>query len=231
MKQSVTLKGSGEGYVLQLDDHAAFESILEELDVLLLHLKNKPKDAENVDESELAVTVQSGNRLLSEEEKKKITEKIEQNPIFSVKRFIADVVHIEDALNWHELNQMKIEMSNVRSGQIISAPGHVLVLGDIHPGGIVRAGRSIFVLGQLKGLAQAGCEGDDQSVVVANFNYNAQIRIGENVHIIEKNEEADPDQVGLRAAYMNDLHILEFTSLQTLRKLRSTLGHVIGRLE
>ena len=231
MKQSVTLKGSGDGYLLQLNDHAAYSNIIEELETLLIHLNDKKHTENDSEENNLLVTVQTGNRLLSDAEKDLIKERIEEKDYLKVKKFESNVIDIQNAFSWHEKNQTKVEMINVRSGQIISSPGHVLVLGDIHPGGIVRAGRSIFVLGQLRGLAQAGCNGDDQSVVVANFNYNAQIRIAENVHIIEKNEDETSEETGLRVAYMNDLHILEFTSMDTLRKLRPTLGNVIGRLE
>lgn len=234
MKQSVTLRGTKEGYHLLLDDRAAFENILDDLEILLTNLKNK-KTAAGESEEILEIIISTGSRRLNEKEKTIITEKIESKQLFEIKKFESDVVEISQALGWHERNQTKIETKNVRSGQTLSVAGNLLLLGDIHQGGIVKAGGSIIVLGQLKGLAQAGAEGDDRSIVVANFQYNSQIRIGENVHIIEKNDPADsPEEEKnnpLKVAYMNDLHILEFTELKNIGKLRPELGNVVGRLE
>lgn len=235
VKQNVTLKGSGDGYLLHLNDHAAYADIIEELDSLLIQLNEKKQTKENSEANRLMVTVQSGNRYLTESEKDEIKNKVEEKEYLKVKKFDAHVTETKKALEWHNQNQTTVEMLNVRNGQIISSPGHILVLGDIHPGGIVRAGRSVFVLGQLRGLAQAGCGGDDQSVIVANFNHNAQIRIAENVHIIDNKKvestDVQKEDVSLQVAYMNDLHILEFTSLDKLQKLRPTLGNIIGRLD
>ena len=228
MKQSVTLKGTQDGYNIQIDDHASFERIMEELHVLLEPFDQKVTEQE--EKHELPVTVKTGNRYLTTEQRNRIIGEIEKNPIFVVQKVESFVVPVENALEWHEKNQMKIEVNNVRSGQILSFQGSVLILGDIHPGGIVRAGGSVFILGSLRGLAQAGANGNDQAVVVADFQYNAQLRIGENVHIIEKDQD-DEHEHGLKAAYMNDLHIMEFTSLDQVKKLRPALGNVIGRLE
>lgn len=232
MKQSVTLKGSQDGYVISLDDQASFDRILEELKVLLAPLKREAVEPGNEETkpNDLYVTVKTGNRYLNEEQRELISNEIQQNPVFIMKKIESLVVPVEHAEQWHELNQTKIEVQNVRSGQILTVPGSVLIFGDIHPGGIVKAGGNIIILGSLKGLAQAGCNGNDQAVVVADFQYNAQIRIGENVHIIEKETE-EPVYEELKAAYMNDLHILEFCSLGELKKLRPAMGNVIGRLE
>src|SRR5699024_1758137 len=107
MKQSVTLKGSKDGYLLQLDDRAAYSTITEELHVLLANLRNEQVNPESEEESELQVTVQTGSRLLSSEEKETLVQEIEKVHLFKVKKFEANVIQIEDALKWHELNQTR----------------------------------------------------------------------------------------------------------------------------
>src|SRR5690625_3859399 len=138
MKQSVTLRGTKEGYHLLLDDRAAFENILDDLEILLTNLKNK-KTAAGESEEILEIIILTGSRRLNEKEKTIITEKIESKQLFEIKKFESDVVEISQALEWHERNQTKIETKNVRSGQTLSVAGNLLLLGDIHQGGIVKA--------------------------------------------------------------------------------------------
>lgn len=65
---------------------------------------------------------------------------------------------------------------SVRSGQRVEGEGDVVVLGDVHRGGEVLAGRSIFVWGSLDGMAHAGLSGD--GVVAALRVRGGQVRIG-----------------------------------------------------
>lgn len=233
MKQSASLRGTKDGYYLQLDDRASFDVIFQEIQLLFERLKNEKKKSEDSNESEVFITVQSASRYLSEHEREKIATEVERESNFKIKRFEADVVELEHAFEWHERNQTIIETKNIRSGQNIEVSGNILLVGDVHQGGVLKAAGSVIVLGQLKGLVQAGFGGDDKAVVIANFQYNAQIRIGDNVHIIEPKEKTETQNVNnnLQVAYMNDLHILEFTSLNELKKLRPELGKIVGRLE
>ena len=44
----------------------------------------------------------------------------------------------------------------------IKVPGDLLLIGDVNPGGTVMAGGNIFIMGSLKGIAHAGCYGNDK---------------------------------------------------------------------
>lgn len=55
----------------------------------------------------------------------------------------------------------------LRSGQTIKHPGHVIVIGDVNPGGQILAGGDIIIWGRLQGSAHAGAFGDLNAVVCA----------------------------------------------------------------
>ena len=56
---------------------------------------------------------------------------------------------------------------SLRSGQRISYMGHVVVLGDVHPGAEVLSGGNILVMGSCRGNVHAGAEGNTSAKVIA----------------------------------------------------------------
>ncbi|MBC7346245.1 MAG: septum site-determining protein MinC [Clostridia bacterium] len=81
----------------------------------------------------------------------------------------------------------------LRSGQAISYPGHVVVMGDVNPGAEVKAGGNIMVLGCLRGTAHAGAWGDEKAVVVAFRLRPTQLRIA---HLISRSPDAAVEEPG-----------------------------------
>lgn len=57
--------------------------------------------------------------------------------------------------------------ATLRSGQELERPGHIVVLGDVNPGGRVIAGGDVIVAGKVRGEVFAGCGGNRHSRVVA----------------------------------------------------------------
>jgi septum site-determining protein MinC len=80
----------------------------------------------------------------------------------------------------------------VRSGQRIQSEGDVVVIGDVNPGAELVAGGSIAVMGTLRGMAQAGCFGDEQAVVAANQLMPTQLRIAKKIAIPPEGEHYAP---------------------------------------
>lgn len=69
----------------------------------------------------------------------------------------------------------------VRSGQVLYHEGNIVIIGDVNPGAEIVAGGNIVVMGYMRGLAHAGCKGDEQAVVTA-FRLNpTQIRIANHI--------------------------------------------------
>ncbi|MFS7400508.1 septum site-determining protein MinC [Carnobacterium maltaromaticum] len=229
MKQSVTLKGTKDGFVLTLDESVAFETVLSDLDQLLEKLHSENKEQKEVQKG-ISLEVKTGIRLFSEDEKAKITEKISSKSQFQLKKISAEVLTYQQATEWHESNSLQMEIQTIRSGQVLQAPGDILLIGKIHPGGTIRASGSIFILGELLGLAHAGFDGDNEAIVVADFQTDAQIRIAESVQIIENKAKNQAGTDEKQFAYINDLHILDFEGLDKLRTIRPKMGKVTGGL-
>jgi septum site-determining protein MinC len=69
----------------------------------------------------------------------------------------------------------------LRSGGRLHHPGHVVVIGDVNPGAEIIAGGDIVVWGRLRGVAQAGVEGDEEAVVCALDLAPTQLRIAHHI--------------------------------------------------
>ncbi|MCG8473114.1 MAG: hypothetical protein MI742_14835 [Desulfobacterales bacterium] len=72
----------------------------------------------------------------------------------------------------------RVLTGRVRSGQRIMAERHLLILGDVNPGGEVVAGGDIYVMGSLRGMARAGSPSDKSSIVMALDFRPMQLEIG-----------------------------------------------------
>jgi septum site-determining protein MinC len=84
--------------------------------------------------------------------------------------------------NEHELwSEAAIVRRTVRSGQSIRYPGHVVVYGDVNPGGEIVAGGDVIVWGKLHGTVHAGATGDDRAIVGALQLAAIQLRIGKYI--------------------------------------------------
>lgn len=67
----------------------------------------------------------------------------------------------------------------VRSGQSVRHMGHVVIIGDVNPGGEVVAGGDVVVWGRLRGLVHAGATGDPDAWVCALHLAPTQLRIAD----------------------------------------------------
>ncbi len=84
--------------------------------------------------------------------------------------------------NEHELwTEAAMVRRTIRSGQRIRYPGHVVVYGDVNPGGEIIAAGDVIVWGKLHGLVHAGATGDDRAIVGALQLAAMQLRIGNHI--------------------------------------------------
>ena len=77
--------------------------------------------------------------------------------------------------------QLTLHRGTVRSGDHIEAAGSLLVLGDVNPGARVSAGGHVLVWGRLRGVAHAGCRGDQGARIVAMGLQPLQLRIADAI--------------------------------------------------
>lgn len=223
MKNAVSLKGTRDGYQLIIHSAASLQDVYDNLRSLTDQLK---KDSHAGREIEFHV--KTGKRELTDDEKNEISDIVEDD-FFRISSFEAEVMSLDKFLEWHNKVSPSLEVRTVRSGQVVESEGDMLLIGVVHPGGRVRATGSIFIIGELNGIAHAGIDGNENAVVVANFRYNAQVRIGDNVHVIEKkNKFKDEDSDTVEFVYVNDLHIIEVSSLDKLKDIRPEMGKQAG---
>lgn len=226
MNRSVMLKGVKDGFTLTLDESASFESILNDTEALLEHLK-MPKQEESGDRKDILLEVHSGNRLLNDNQKEWLSDLVHKKSSLKIGEFIANVLTYEESAAWQKEVGLQMKIQTIRSGQAVTASGDILLIGKVHPGGMIRASGNIFIIGELHGVAHAGFEGDTKAVIVADFQSKAQIRIADSVEIID--EKTGPEAQSEAAfAYINDLHILSFESLDQLKKVRPTIDIMSG---
>lgn len=69
----------------------------------------------------------------------------------------------------------------LRSGQSIVYEGNIVVVGDVNPGAVLKAKGHIIVLGTLRGVAQAGTDGNGERIVAAYNLIPTQLRIGDTI--------------------------------------------------
>ncbi|NJR73177.1 MAG: septum site-determining protein MinC [Scytonema sp. CRU_2_7] len=87
----------------------------------------------------------------------------------------------------------------LRSGEEIRHPGHVILLGDLNPGGILIADGDILVWGRLRGIAHAGAVGDRDCLIMALQMEPTQLRIADAV---ARAPEKSPMQFHPEVAYI-----------------------------
>jgi len=89
--------------------------------------------------------------------------------------------------------------TTVRSGVEVRHPGSVIVLGDVNPGSSIVADGDVLVWGALRGVAQAGANGNIRCLIMALRMEPTQIRIAD---FVARAPELPPDQYSPEVAYV-----------------------------
>ncbi len=173
--KGITIKGYSEGLniVINLD---AFEDDRHMLHMFKGKLKSSKKFYQN---SSLILTTQ-----LSELSDKAINE---------IKAFLYNELEVKECI-FKELEEVKKKSfsgiyegktkfirKSIRSGQVIDYNGNIVIIGDVNPGAEVIAQGNIIVMGSLKGVVHAGCNGNNSAIIAAINMQPALVRIGEYV--------------------------------------------------
>ena len=76
---------------------------------------------------------------------------------------------------------LTVHRGTLRSGDHIETQGHLLIVGDVNPGGSASAEGDVYVWGRLRGRAHAGNQGNSNARIVALQLRPLQLRIAELV--------------------------------------------------
>tara|TARA_Y100000589_G_scaffold326734_1_gene367087 strand:+ start:2610 stop:3269 length:660 start_codon:yes stop_codon:yes gene_type:complete len=77
----------------------------------------------------------------------------------------------------------KTHFGMVRSGDIISSNGNLIIIGDVNPGAFISAKNNIYVWGKLLGVASAGITGENNSSISSLYLNPLQLRINNTIAI------------------------------------------------
>lgn len=170
-KQHIIIKGVKDGLLFLLDDQCEFEAILNEL-----KHKIEKTHQQLLTGPLIHITVKLGNRTISEEQSKQLSDIIRSQGNLIIHAIESDVPTVPKA---HA--ELKVITAIVRAGQEIEYDGDVLLLGDVHAGGILRCTGDIYVLGALKGSAYAGIRGRAEAIIAASLLQPVQMKIADRL--------------------------------------------------
>lgn len=170
-KPYVTIKGTKDGLVFNMDDTCTFQELMHELSEKLEEASRHHKG------SLIHVTVHLGHRYLHQAQEEELKQFIRSKGNLVVEKLESMVVHQAKVEQARLEANIKIIHKTVRSGQLYDITGNVLILGDVNPGGCIQATGHIFVMGALRGMAHAGFQGDEQAIIAASLLQPTQLRI------------------------------------------------------
>ncbi len=222
-QQYVTIKGTKEGLTLHLDDTCSFQDLVEEIEQKLTSNSN------HEDSPLLGVRLKVGNRYVTDKQKETLRELIRSKKNLIVESIESNVVTKEEALAWKRESEIVSVARMVRSGQILEVEGDLLLIGDVNPGGTVKAGGNIFIMGSLKGSAYAGITGNAEAVIAASIMQPTLLSISDTINRAPDLSEQLDGPNEMECAYVLDDNIV-IDRLQMLSHLRPMLTRLERRM-
>jgi septum site-determining protein MinC len=193
-KQRIVIKGVKDGLVFLLDDRCGMDELLEELNDKLERSHHKLLTGPLVH-----VRLKLGSRRISETDKERLVAAIRRRGNLIVQSIEADPDPADQPAGTGNLHVMS---GVIRSGQTVEREGHLLLLGDVNPGGTVCCTGDIFIMGALRGTAHAGCRGNADAVIAASLMRPTQLRIADCIS--RPPEEWMTDDAQMEFAYLED---------------------------
>ncbi|MCW7753197.1 septum site-determining protein MinC [Desulfobotulus sp. H1] len=181
MDQSVSLKGVGDGLRLHIGLPMPRNQLLSEIRPLFDRIRQLASGAR------ITVDAAGEDPELLPFLKEFLTREYEVADVVPLKNNILRQKEIRKRQrdmdrSWENRKSDVLMMcGRVRSGQKIQAKGHLVLMGDVNPGGEVIAGGDILVLGSLSGIAMAGHPDNQEAIITALDFRPTLIRIGAEV--------------------------------------------------
>jgi septum site-determining protein MinC len=222
----VVFKGTAEGIVVILDCEADFEAVLNNFKEKLEHSKNFFKGSR--------VSMRFKGRALTRQQQDVLLTLLANQNIVNIS-FIHEFEEENKEEGDSQLLWIKEQLDNdyaslthfhygmVRSGHHVSYEGNVIVLGDVNPGGLITAGGHVIVLGTLKGKVHAGMNAQCNHPFVAAFAMDPiQIGIKNVIAQSASNGSASKENNMPQIAYLHDEQIyvdqIDFKTLNHMLK-------------
>jgi septum site-determining protein MinC len=210
LKPGVTIKGTKDGLVFFLDDSRPFSAVLNELKYKLSH-----SSASHIWEGpDMKVKIKLGKRQIT------TLEEVALRELFSIRKNLIIQEFESDGVPYLiESNTCGIQLlsGTVRSGQVLTHRGDLLLLGDVNPGGTIQSTGSIYVMGALRGLAHAGMKGEETAIIVASVLRPTQLRIADVIS--RPPDQWDDSDIGMKFAHLlnNQIAVEKIHHLNRIR--------------
>lgn len=204
----VTIKGIKDGLVFLLDDECEFDDLLTELRYKLEHSHTNILAGPIIH-----VDIKLGSRHITEEQKQSILEIMKQKGNLLVRSVESPELKLEKELG----SDITIMSGLVRSGQVLHHEGNLLFLGDINPGGSVTSTGDIYILGALRGMAHAGFDGNEDTVIAASHFAPTQLRISDMIS--RPPDEWETWETRMEFAYLQD-GVMQIDKMSNIVRLR-----------
>ncbi|WP_369827071.1 septum site-determining protein MinC [Cohnella sp. CIP 111063] len=170
-KTIITIKGVKEGLVFLLDDQCDFVELLDELSAKL------DKHVQQFNGPIVHIFIKLGARQLNEEDKERIKAIFRKQGNLLIQSIESDPPEVDPDAK--EVPQLHTMIGMVRSGQTVEYDGHMLLIGDVNPGGTIRCSGDVYVLGALRGSVHAGTQGNEEAIIAASLMRPTQLRIAD----------------------------------------------------
>jgi len=218
-ESSITFKATANGLILIMKEEEDFETVFEQISKKLSAAGKFFKGA--------SLDVKYRGKVLSEEEERLILELMEKKTGAKVKSLQLDTTEPEQVETEHT-NSMsstykvknfffkginegitKFYRGTVRSGQLISFDGNVVIIGDVNPGGEIEATGNVIVMGSLRGIVHAGADGNKEAIVAALNLQPTQLRIADIITRSPDEEETRSELIPELAYVKDDIVYIE----------------------
>lgn len=205
----VTIKGIKDGLVFLFDDQCDFSELLTELRYKLEH------SHQNILTGPIMhVDVKLGMRNISEEQKTLILDTLKQKGNLLIRSVDTPGVLADESSQ----QSLYTVCGMVRSGQILRHTGNLLLLGDVNPGGQVICSGDIIIVGALRGMAHAGVDGNENSIIAASYLAPTQLWIAEVVS--RPPDEWENRETSMEFAFLRD-GAMQIDKISNVGKVRT----------
>jgi septum site-determining protein MinC len=221
-QQNVIIKGTKDGLILHLDADCSYQELKIELDEKL-----SSNDRGHKDKPLIPVKLETGNRYLTNAQQEELKEIVRKKRNLVVDEIESNVITKIEAEKIRKEKEVVTVTRMIRSGQVLEVYGDLLLIGDVNPGGTVKAGGNIFIMGALRGIAHAGCLGNDQAVIAASSMKPSQLRINNCFNRAPDQIQPD-DKHEMECAYIDHNRQIVVDRLQGLIHLRPDLTSLEG---
>ena len=167
------------------------------------NLEEEPEETEEVVEMPAPLDCEvSGCLLKDETQKSYVSDIVDPTEELLEKQFILD-----DKARANIIGDTAYIKQTLRSGQVVSFDGNVVIVGDCHSGSEVISAGDITIWGVLEGIAHAGSKGDENAVIRALKIDAIQLRIAShfarrpdraNIEFTEKTDTFTPEEARVK---------------------------------